>query len=211
MRFNYKIFIGLVIIFSSCKHDAETSVEEVPVLRASNIYKGDSIINYLKKYKDSHLEIATSYFKKGLDLEGTDHSKSSFYIKRAITLYPTFNYYKELALLSYKNGDYKEMYLAYDLLETEMYDTNDNELFHFIKKDIPDIVYEHFIALLLRDNGIFVNYIDEVVDIDAQKMGITLKEFKNKVISDKRLKLDTNSEVCRNLILNFLTEKEIID
>jgi hypothetical protein len=193
----------------ACKPKVETVTEEIPVLRASLIYNADSVTSYLKKYKDNHKEMADSYFRQGMETEKSNPRKSVFFIKRAITLYPCETYYKELANLGYKDGDFKEMFSAYNLMSTEMMDTTKGALFHFDKKIEPEIIYNRLIANILDSKGILVDYADEDVDFDAQEMGIKLKELGKKVLADKRLNLDTASEIYKNLLLNFLTAKEI--
>ncbi len=206
----FVIFLFTLQGLISCKRPVTNIIIEVPVLRASYIYRTDSVDNYLGKYQAKNKEMSDAYFQKGLESENTNPDKAVFFIKRAITLYPCFKYYKELGSFNSKLGKYDEMHDVYTFIRNDIPDgKKQNGQYHIDAQLNPDIVYECLISNILSSKGGFVDDMEEDLEEDAKEMNIGILDLKDKVFSDPRLKLDSNSEDYQDLILNFFNAQQI--
>jgi hypothetical protein len=200
----------LVSVLFSCHRPVVTIVREVPVLRASSIYYEDSVYVFMGKYKDTNKEIAASYFNKGLELENSNLPKAIYFIKRSITLQPTLKKYRELAPLLAKSGAGVELRQLYRVVLEEL---NDYGALKFTRKYLfgpPDdgLLVEYVTSNILNFHYAWED--PEEQDVYANDSGINLKEVEKKVLTDPRLKFDTNSIEYKDILLSFLSDSEAV-
>src|SRR5580698_6004368 len=99
-KLGFILVLGMIFFaFMGCKPRVETIITETPALRASEIYEVEKVYDYMLQYSTSNIDIGNSYFEKGKELEASNLTNSIYYIKRAITLCPTLNWYIELGKL----------------------------------------------------------------------------------------------------------------
>jgi hypothetical protein len=111
------LVLGLsIVLLAACRQSVETIVTEVPALSVSSIFNVDSVYLYMDKYKGGHKEIADFYLNKSKELVTTDPVKALHDAKRAITLNPSKEAYKQLIACLRNNeksnsGDIENAYL----------------------------------------------------------------------------------------------------
>jgi hypothetical protein len=200
------LFLSALTLFFSCNQEPIKEIMEVPALRASSIYRHDSVYVYMKRYKDEHKGIAENYYNKGIALRETNPKKATYFLKRAITLNPTLEYYKELASLLSANGMFKETSELYAFIVEEANIKENNEWISTYIYDKPDseTYYEYIMAYILN-----YKYLDGYILFQAKELSMNIEEFKTRLVSDKRLKIDPSSEAYKNIMLQFMTEEEI--
>lgn len=202
------LFIVLLLALAACEKKVETEYRDVPVLRASSVYRLDSVYYYLKKYKDANKELAESYLKRSREAESNDIAMAVYYCKRAITLYPVMEYYKTLAALVEKTGDYSESHRLYYNLVNKTYIKDDThpegEYINVLGEPDEDLYYE-FMVSVMRVNG----YLYGEIIYEARDKGFDVTKLKDRLFADKRLKIDMTTPDAKNMMLMFLSEDEL--
>ncbi|MDF2436410.1 MAG: hypothetical protein K0Q95_786 [Bacteroidota bacterium] len=204
---NLFLFTALSVLLLSCDKKIVTEYRDVPALRASSIYRGDSIYTYMQTYKDANSEMAESYIKKSSEAESNDLSTATYFVKRAITLNPKLEYYKKLASLLERSGDYEELTELYYPIVNSSYirDNSDqsSQVFVFGQPD-QDTYYEYLVAEVAARGYLYGDLI-----YNARELGFDIPELKKKLFSDKRLKIDATSEETKKMMLLFLSDEEL--
>jgi hypothetical protein len=201
------IFPFFSIFFISCD-ESEKEIIELPALRASSIYDNDSVYTYLQTYKEENKEIAWSYYQKGLDIKESNPKKAIYFIKRAITLHPGLEYYKELGALLLKEGMYREANMLYYLISMkgQVKKNNDWVSMYIFSEPDEDTFYEYILSEVLDNN---YRYFDGYLLSKARDLTFDINNIKNRLLSDQRFKADTSSEFYKNMMLQFMSEDEI--
>jgi hypothetical protein len=200
------IFTIGALLSLSCTRKTETVVVELPTLPVSLIYSDDSVCSYIKMHRESNKGVADAYYEKALKLKEENPSRSVYFFKRAITLYPTVEFYKELGSLLIKEGNFKEAAELYSFISlTHEYYTEDKEWArrYVFEKPDEDTFYQYFFCSYL--NKSHAPYLIH----EAKESGIDMENFKDRILSDNRLKLDTSSLDYKNMIMQFWTDEEI--
>jgi hypothetical protein len=204
--------LDLIVILSvtlfACEKKIETEFHDVPALRASAVYNSDSVYSYMSEYKDVNKDMATSYLKKAQEAADNDVSQAVYCCKRAVTLYPVAESYKALASLLERTGDFKELNELYGFLTQTKYikdeaHPNGERLYIFGKPD-EDTYYEYMVSEILVRNYLYGGIVYE-----ARENGFDVSKLKEKLFSDKRLKIDTTTPDAKNMMLLFLSEEEL--
>jgi hypothetical protein len=201
------LLIIIAIAFSSCEKKIVTAYYDVPVLRASSIYNGDSVYAYIKKYGESNKELAESYILKSQKAEENDLATAVYACKRAITLWPNTGYYKKLAGLVEKTGNYNELKRVWSSLVYKTYiqdSTGKNEYVNVLGEPDENSFYEYMAAVVRAENYLY----GEIV-YDAREMGFNVNRLKERLFSDPRLKIDMTTTDAKNMMLLFLSEEEL--
>jgi len=196
----YFLFFTYLFLFIACTEKIETIVTEVPVLRASDIYRGDSVYQYMNKYKDENKLIADSYLEKGKK-ETLNPEKAIYFFKRAVTLNPTLINYKILAEALTKAGKYNELSGLYYMLTNKQYvtieDQKNTPIYLFGPPD-ENLNYERVITSMLINGSLSSEHL-----YLSQELGFDNSKIKSKLLSDKRIHLDTASAYYKNMMLQF--------
>lgn len=204
----YSIFcMAVAAAFASCNSQPEKIVVELPALRASSILEDDSVYAYLHRYGDSNKEMAESYAKKSIELQEKNPAKSVYYLRRAITLHPTLDHYKQLGSLLMDSWSYKDAAAVYWFLLNKAYvqeqDGKYKEEYLFGEPEMS--IYRDYMVASIMNNNSFDAYPVYL----AREAGLDIQELKNEIISDKRLKLDKKSSSYKNFLLQFMSDDEI--
>lgn len=195
---------SIAIILLSCQQKIDKEIVELPALRASSIYNQDSVSRYIGGHNDNHKIVAESYFNKGKEIKATDSKKAAYFFKRAITLYPTLEAYKELGQSLLSAGFYKDAAQLYSFLLYPYKYNGDTAIYIFQAPDF-DIFYGEILSQYLANS-----YIDiETIWIARDDAGIKSSELKDKFLSNEFVHFDTASIEYKNILLKFLTEEEI--
>ncbi len=218
----FLIIGALIILLSACSQRVETIVTEVPALRVSNIFNSDSVYLYMERYKGEHKEIGDFYLNGSKELLKTDPVKALHNAKRAITLNPTKEAYKQLiaCLSNNEKPNWGEIENAYILLILPFTDLDHSSKSKFTR----DYLFEEPDETLLQDFLVFnINTSGLVWGINSpygpyvigfalpDNMKSMAHDLKAKVLSDKRLKIDTTSEDYKNVLIQFLSPQELKD
>jgi hypothetical protein len=216
MLTKYITVIAMLIYISSCTRSIETIVVRVPALRASSILMPDSVYNYLKKYGDTHKVVADYYLNKGKELQQTNLQKAIYYVKRSISLNPTKDKYIELIeLMSQDTGvgqyspGFSDIYRLYTLL-IDTYSANldgktRKEAYLFGKPD-KRIICDYLVFNAQYGGSIFGE--PGFKEFITDSLHLSLSDLKKEVLSDRRLKFDTNSEAYKDIVIQFLSDAE---
>lgn len=202
------LFIILSLVLFACEIKQETVYRDVPVLQASSIYQGDSVYFYAQKYGDANKELAQSYLKRSKEAENSDLAMAVYYCKRAITLYPVQEYYKDLAGLLEKTGNYRELFRSYIPLVEKAYVKDSahsgGEYVYALGDPDEDTYLEFMVASMRANNRLY----SETV-YSAREQGLNVEKLKERFFSDKRLKIDMTTPEAKNMMLLFLTDEEL--
>jgi hypothetical protein len=202
------LFIISALAFASCEKKIETEYNDVPALRASMIYRSDSVFNYMEKYKDANKDLSESYLKRSKELESSDLSMAVYCSKRAITLYPEVNSYKYLASLLERTSDFQELNELYFMLTHERYIKDDahpnGDYIYLFGKPDEDTFYEYMASEILSRDYLYAGIVYE-----ARESGYDVNKLKERLFSDKRLKIDMTTPEAKNMMLSFMTEEEL--
>jgi tetratricopeptide (TPR) repeat protein len=200
------IFTLTALFFLSCTRKAETVVVELPTLPVSSIYNEDSVYTYINNHYEKNIAVAEAYYDKALKLKEENPAKAIYYFKRAITLYPTIESYKEAGALLIKEGNYEEASKLYSFIVLpHHYYNQENEWtskFVFEQPDL-DTYYQYFFSSVVNNRPAPYSI------YQAKEAGIDMEKFKSRILSDDRLKLDTSSLDYKNMMMQFWTEEEI--
>jgi hypothetical protein len=195
------------LFMSACKTKAPEKEEiELPALRASSIYRLDSVEFYINQYGTQHQAIAAEYFKKGEALADKNPQKATWNMKRAITLHPQLSYYKKLGEHLMKSRDYQGAQYLYNFLVSKSGNYNENgeyETYYLFEKPSEDEYYNWMLSGILADN----HYSSYVV-YQAYTDGINLVGLKNRLLKDERFKYNPADEAFKNFMFAFLSEEE---
>jgi hypothetical protein len=161
----------------------------------------------MEKYKDTNSEMAESYIKKSAEAENNDLSLAVYYTKRAITVCPKLEYYKKLASLLERSGNYEELTELYYPIVNSSYITDNSgqssQVFVFGQPD-QDTYYEYLAAQVASRGYLYGDLI-----YNARDLGFDIPGLKKRLFSDKRLKIDAGSEETKKMMLLFLSEEEL--
>ncbi len=193
-------------MLSGCSKEPKTEViiQKVPVLKASSLYKPEMVYDYREAHGDFHEEMATSYLAKAKEAEATNLQKAIYFTKRAITLQPTLDYYKQLAALLHKTEQYDELMSLYELLVFDQADKTtkkDTPMYIFGKPD-EELVYEFLVVNLLVNSY----HTGQIVE-EAKKQGVSLENLKKRLLADQRLQFTPTSSGYQQVLFYFFTEK----
>ncbi len=184
---------------------SQNEQQEIVALRASQIYRSDTVRGYLISIGDACKGLAQDYLKKGEDLEDKDIKQAIWNIKRSITLYPNLNAYKKLGSLLMKDKQYEEANgLYYLLANKQSYYRNgistDSYLF-----EAPD---EELIIEYLVSNALYQNVLPWEINQLVEACGLKTNDIKSKFFSDERINYDTSSTAFKNYQYRFLNDDE---
>lgn len=191
----------------SCNREPEKEVIEVPALRASSIYRHDSVYFYKEKFKDANKAIAESYYVKGLKLKETNPKKAIYNVKRSITLYPNAEAYRELGTLLSKNQMYREANQLYSFLVNKTYlptTARPVEIYLFNQPD-EVILHEYMMNSILEKNSL-----DPYIVYQAkQVLGKDITDLRGNLEKDERFRYDKSSLTYKNIMLQLMDDEEI--
>jgi hypothetical protein len=198
------IFLFSLTLVSCGSEETVTETVEVPAMRASHIYRADSVLSYIAIYKDDYKDLSDSYEKKSEEIQDKDLARAIYYCKRAITIHPTYDLYHTLGSLLVKDKRYEEAYRLYSFLVDKHYFGANHEEVYVFTDPTEDMHYEK-VALNILNYGMTDAY-----DIYLYKdQGLDLKKLKNRLLADERLKIDTTAVSYKDFKLMFMSEEEI--
>lgn len=204
--FRYIFPVIIACALASCSTTPEQVIVELPALRASSIFRDDSVYAYMTNATDQQKQIAESYFKKGIEAKETNPKKAIYFLKRSITLHPTGDAYRELGKLLMSAKIYDEAYMLYGFLSRKAYLAQKDtvvEKYLFGEPD-TDIHYEYLLAFTMNSN-----YLDGYILHDMKNTGIDMEKIKKRLLSDPRFTYDTTSASFKNFMFQFLSDEEI--
>ncbi len=194
----------LFIAISACKTKVETEYKEVTAIRASDLYRSDSVYQYIQRNKDNYADLANDYLKKSKAAEENNLAMAVYFAKRAVTLDPTLGNYKALAAMLDKAKKYDELDELYTQLTYNYFPEGKDEGIYIFGKPDEDLYREMMVNQLLARGTI-----DPETVYDAKKMKLNLSKLKETVFADKRLKIDMSTPDAKNMLLMFLSEEEL--
>ena len=197
------LFSLLSLALIACEVKQETVYRDVPVLHASSVYEGDSVYFYTQKYGNANEELAQSYLKRSKEAESSDLAMAVYYCKRAITLCPVPEYYRELAALLEKTGNYRELFRTYSTLVEKSYikdDAHPEGTYLYVLGDPDEDTYLGFMVASMLANG---RLYSEAV-YNAREQGLNVNRLKERFFSDKRLQ----ERVIRRMVSNFDSHRQ---
>ncbi len=193
----YSLYFSILLFAFSCSSKKEVEIIEIETLRESQLYAFQNVQAYMLKHKTENEKIAKQYEAKYESALKENSQKALYYLKRAISLEPTLERYKQLGTFLIDLKKYDETLAVYELIgETHYSDrTEDNstDVYLFSEPD-ENLKYEQLVAHLLND---FQPYM----------LKGRYQEWKDKLLSDKRISTDTSSVFYKKLVY-VLNDKE---
>jgi hypothetical protein len=197
--------LGLATLLAGCAQEPVTVVKTVPALRPSSIYNIDSVYWYQQFHGDFHEAMAASYLAKAKDAEQGNIQKSIYFTKRAITVQPHRAHYLYLIELLREAELEEELDKVYSLLVYPTYDHKTQQPKYLLAKPEEDLVYEYLVHTLsgerMYDAGELIAY--------AQSLDFSMKDLKERLIADPRFTIPAGSDRYKNLMLYFMSGKEL--
>lgn len=201
-QFLYTILACTLFACSTTK--VETEYKDIEALRASAIYRGDSVLNYIEKYHDRNKEIAASYLEQAEDIASNNILKAVYFTKRAITLHPTLDNYLLLAKQLEKAESYKELARLYDFITKEQYLNKLQKSLYVFEKPNETVFYESIVTSIIA-----YNYLDMETSYMVTELGFSASEIKERLQNEPRIKLDKQGKQFKFLMLQFLPYEEV--
>lgn len=185
---------------------SQNDQQEILALRASQIYRPDTVKGFMISIGEAYKDLARDYLKKGEDLEDKDIKQAIWNIKRCITLYPNLNAYKKLGSLLMKDKQYEEANdLYYLLTNKQSFYINgiwtDSYLF-----EAPN---EELIIEYLVSNALYQNVLPFETSQLIEENGFRIIDIKNSFFNDERIRYDTGSLAYKNYQYRFLSDVDI--
>jgi len=199
--------LSISVFLNSCQSEkVEQVLVEVPALRESEMYDPSDVKKYILEFGDQHHDIALSYINKAHDIKDKNTDKSIFFLKRAITLEPTEELYKELIQTLSDNKDYVQELKALSVLIDEAYYKKDGNLVmeYVFSPPSIDLLSEFIITGIIVNNDI-----DYYALSILAEHGIDKQKIKDRLLADKRFELDTADIVYKNIMIQFWTDEEV--
>ncbi|MCW3085375.1 MAG: hypothetical protein JWP12_2741 [Bacteroidetes bacterium] len=193
----------LFIAVSGCKTKTETEYKEVTAIRASDLYRNDSVYQYVQRNKNNYADLANEYLKKSKTAEENNLAMAVYFAKRAVTLNPTMENYKALAAMLEKAKNYDELGELYYLVTSKYYPDGADGFYIFGQPD-EDLYREMMVCELLGRGAI-----DPETVYNAKELKLNLSKLKETVFADKRLKIDMTTPDAKNMLLQFLSDEEL--
>ncbi len=207
MKLTVKITLalGLAGLLAGCAQEPVTVVKTVPALRPSSIYNIDSVYWYQQYHGDFHEAMAASYLAKAREAEQSNIRKSIYFTKRAITVQPHRAHYLYLIELLRKAELEEELDKVYSLLIYPKHDNKTQLPQYLLAKPGEDLVYEYLVFTLSGER------MYDTVELiwHARSLGYSLKDLKERLIADARFTIPASSDRYKNLMLYFMSEKEL--
>ena len=198
--------IGFIICLSACESKTEIEEVEVPAIRASKLFYADSVYSYMIHNGDNYQHLSHSYLNKAK--QEKDPEKAIWFFKRAISLYPQVDSYRELGELCLNNKKYDDAYSCYNLIVDQAYiriNGDYKDIHIFGKPNAED--FENFII-----SGIYTNsFYDDLSRLvfKAINNGADKEELKSFIYEDSRINLISKPQIKKQLDLVFMDEEEL--
>jgi hypothetical protein len=200
----YLIFAIIFIV--SCKSEIEKVEVEVPAIRASKLFDADSVYSYMIQNGDKYQHLAHSYLNKAK--EEKDPEKAVWYFKRAISLYPQVDSYRELGALCLKNKKYQDAYDCYRLITHEAYLTikGDYNGVHIFGKPSQED-FENYIISGYNSTTFYQDLSGLIYN--SLENGADKKQLEQFVFSNSGIDFLTQPKLKKHIELIFLEEEEL--
>ncbi len=198
--------LACLLLVASCKQDVQTEHIDVVAMRPSSIFEGEEIHSYRLVHADNNHHLAMSYLIKAKENKEKNIQKAIYFTKRAITLQPDIKYYKYLIELLKSAGHDKELMSLYRLFVYPIYSGgySDKNILYVLGEPDEEILYD-YLYLSIANNS----YMAEEIIYRAKELGIPEYNLKRKLLADKRLRMATDSEDFKNLMLLFMSDEDI--
>ncbi len=197
--------IVTIILMGACSEKIEQVIVEVPAMHASEIYQRNDVKKYMLQYGSEHHDIAVSYKQKSVAVKDKDLKKAVYFLKRSITLEPTYESYLELINLLSADRDYTEASNAYNVLVSEEYYEENGKWVSGYVFGKPD---ENLISDYIIVNILATNTIDYYI-LSLAGENMDKQKIRARLIADERFEYDTASVVYKNLMVQFWTDEEV--
>ena len=195
---------SLPVLLLSCAQEPVTVIKTVPSLRASSIYKRDSVHLYKRQHLNFYEDMAISYLAKAKEAAPVNLLKAIYYTKRAITVYPEKEYYLYLASLLRHTEQAEELSAIYRLLVFS-YNTSPGKNEYLFGKPDEHLLYEYMAFELAHDK----DYMAGEILYHARNLGFSMEDFKKRLLTDKHLNLRPESDRYKNLMLLLLSDEQL--
>ena len=198
--------IGFIICLSACESKTEIEEVEVPAIRASKLFYADSVYSYMIQNGDNYQHLSHSYLNKAK--QEKDPEKAIWFFKRAISLYPQVDSYRELGELCLNNKKYDDAYSCYNLIVDQAYiriNGDYKDIHIFGKPNAED--FENFII-----SGIYTNsFYDDLSRLvfKAINNGADKEQLKSFIYEDSRINLVSKPQLKKKLDLVFMDDEEL--
>lgn len=200
------IYLGLILFLFACKSETEIIEIEVPAIRASKLFFADSVQSYMLRHGDQYQHFSHSYLKKALTEK--DPEKAIWFYKRAISLYPQVDTYRELGKLCLSIKKYEEAMDCYGFIcQHHFIKTNDGHNWGFLFGNPTIEDYENYIISNYHsrhNNGDLPYLIGEVLQVGANK-----NEIKSFVFKEFAAQIESNLELKKIIQIVFMDEDEL--
>lgn len=198
----HAILLAVVLSLAACSTRVVTQYTDVTALRASDLYQSDSVLAYLDRHGNTNNELAAAYFAKAEKEEDTNPEKAVYYYKRSISLQPLKSTYLRLALLLEQLERKEELNSLYSLLVYPYSRSIGNQAYETVYTFGPpdeDLFYESLVA-----NVRAYDYLPAEALFDTEERGFNRQRIKERLKTEKRLHLDTNSLAFKEMMLQFV-------
>jgi hypothetical protein len=198
--------IGFIICISACESKTEIEEIEVPAIRASKLFYADSVYSYMIKNGDNYQHLSHSYLNKAK--QEKDPEKAIWFFKRAISLYPQVDSYRELGTLCLKNKKFEDAFSCFNLIVEQAYIKSDGDyksMHIFGKPNSED--FENFIISCIYTNSFYEDL--EGLIYRAIENGADREQLKSFIYEDSRINLISKPQLKKQLDLVFMDEVEL--
>lgn len=205
---NFTILITVLFFAAdgliSCSTKAqEVETKEVVTLRASQLYDGSSVTEFLHQHPGEYEEISKHYLSLASESREVNPSKAIYYYKRAISLSPTLERYTMLGEHLIVTKNFKEAHEVYDFIATQQkLNSDEKETSYGYVFGAPDeeMQFTAFKISLLADPGSSYYSINNYLGTHELEDKYKLKV---KLLDDILFKNDTSSFAYKAILKSF--------
>ncbi len=177
MKANPFLFLSFILATGlySCKlpsNAPDYALDGVVKMKASNIFRKDSVLAFIYKNGDINKPLADQYIQKAENLKKDDFQKTVYYYKRAITLLPDGKTYLLLGNALMEKGKYDEA----------------NEVFETAINLEPAQPVEQYIQMIKNNLFSSVDYSLYFLLDNYHKMNYDIATLQTEVIANEKIK-----------------------
>lgn len=171
------------LMLAACKKSetAATAEETRPHLRASDLYKIDSVTAFIQRYGTQNQDVAWKLHERFGELREGEKPKAVWTLKRALTYYPEATWYVDLGDLLVQTKNFNEAQLAYSIFQKTSSKPSPGQLMNMLKASLlaDENSSRYDLGIRVMENGLKPEEIDVFLsDQDIQKR-MTPNEIKN--------------------------------
>ena len=178
------ILLLLVLGLGCSKPKVSTQIIEIETLKASQLFSLDAVTKYMQTHKGNNRELAKHYSELAAKEKTNNPTKSIYYLKRAISVYPQLDIYQKLAAELMNGKRYKDSWEAYHFLTSEYTDEVNgvNQLRYVFEQPDNALFFDEQVAGILA-YPLFYNVLQAFHTEESKDYNAQQKKF----LADKRV------------------------